>query len=106
MGHPPGAKYYVVRVIRGERVLKVAVWDGVRDYENAPPLDALAVAERMLGTQLHLRVDEGAVEDIETLIDAPLDIPGVGGLVVWTRDHRTYRLIVQQVDKSKQGWLT
>jgi hypothetical protein len=68
------------------------------DYQNAPPLQAIALAEKMPGVQLHLKVDEEALEDIEYLIAAPMDgCPEVGGLVVWARDHRTYRLIVQRL---------
>jgi hypothetical protein len=102
----PGSKYFKGRAILGERVLRSVVWDGVRDYQNAPPLQALAIAEKMRGVQLHLQVDEDAVEDIEVLIRAPLVDPQVGGLVVWTRDHRTYRLIVQRLTKPPQAWLT
>jgi hypothetical protein len=53
-------------------------------------------------------VDENAVEDIHEIITAPLDTcPEVGGLVVWTKDHRTYRLIVQQLTALEDHvWLT
>lgn len=64
----PGKKYFRGRVIRGEQVLRYVVWDGIRNYENAPPLQAIKALEKMEGTQLHLRVDENAVEDIEELI--------------------------------------
>jgi hypothetical protein len=94
----PGAKYFKGRIIRGTRVLLYVVWDGVENYRNAPPLQAIALMEKMPGVQLHLKVDEEALEDIEYLIAAPMDgCPEVGGLVVWTRDHRTYRLIVQRM---------
>ena len=35
------------RIIRGERVLQYVVWDGVHDYENAPPLQGIALVEKM-----------------------------------------------------------
>jgi len=42
-------------------------------------------------------------EDIHKLIAAPLDgCPECGGLVVWARDHRTYKLLVQELIKT--GW--
>jgi len=97
----PGAKYFKGRVIHDRHVLHYVVWDGVRDYENAPPLQAIALAEKMPGLQLHVKVDEDAVEDIYKVIVGPVyDCPEVGGLVVWTKDHRTYRLIVQQLTRS------
>jgi hypothetical protein len=106
MSRRPGSKYFKGRVVYGNRVLRYVVWDGVRNYENAPPLQALAALEKMPGLQLNLRVDETAVEDIEYLITAPMDgCPDCGGLVVWTRDHRTYRLIVQRMAQSPQTWL-
>jgi hypothetical protein len=102
----PGNKYFKGRVIRGQRVLHYVVWDGIRNYENAPPLQAIKAAEKMQGKQLHLRVDKNAVEDIEYLIAAPLQHPEVGGLVVWARDHKTYRAIVQQLTQPGCIWLT
>jgi hypothetical protein len=104
----PGDKYFKGRVIGGERVFHYIVWDGVRDYENQPPLRNLAVVEKT-GKLIYVRVDETAVEDIEdinALIRSPMQFcPDVGGLVVWTRDHRTYRLIVQYVSKHHR-WLS
>lgn len=101
----PGSKYFAGRLVRGERVLRYVVWDGVHAYKNAPPLQAIATVEKMLGIQLHLQIDETAVEDIEELIRIPAEDPEVGGLVVWTQDHRTYRLIVQRLSKSPPAWL-
>jgi hypothetical protein len=96
----PGKKYFKGRCIAGERVLHYVVWDGIYNYENAPPLQAIAMAEKMPGLQLHVKVGADAVEDIYELIAAPLDAcPEADGLVVWTQDHRTYRLIVQQLTK-------
>jgi hypothetical protein len=97
----PGAKYFKGRLIRGERVLHYVVWDGGHGYKNAPPLQALALAEKMRGL-LYVQVGEDAIEDIHEIIDAPCrSCPEVGGLVVWTRDHRTYRLIVRRL--TEQG---
>jgi len=94
----PGSKYFKGRVIHDERVLRFFVWDGVRNYENAPPLQTIALVEKTTGLQLHVKVDEDAVEDIHQIIAGPCrDCPEVGSLVVWTRDHRTYRLIVQRL---------
>jgi hypothetical protein len=99
-----GSKYFKGRIIRGERVLHYVVWDGVRDYENAPPLDAIARAEQMPGTQLHVKVDASAVEDIHELITAPFEgCPECGGLVVWARDHRTYRRLVRVLEAGFAG---
>jgi hypothetical protein len=99
--HPPGKKYFKGRIIYGERVLHYVVWDGIRNYKDAPPLQAIAKAESMQGLQLHLKVGEEAVEDIVELIAAPLTgCPEAGGLVVWTQDHRTYQLIVRKLARS------
>jgi hypothetical protein len=100
-----GDRYFQGRVIRGQQVLRFVVWDGVRNYKNAPPLLAIKVAEKMQGTQLNPRVDENAVEDIEVLIAAPLECPNVGGLVIWTRNHQTYRSIVRQLTRPGCTWL-
>lgn len=79
-------------------MLRYIIWDGVHDYENAPPLQAIALVEKMPRLQVHVKVDEDAVEDIHQIITGPCQVcPEVGGLVVWTRDHRTYRLIVQRL---------
>lgn|SRR5262249_2647275 len=94
----PGSKYFTGRIICGERVLRYFIWDGVRDYENAPPLQTIALVEKTTGLQLHVKVDEDAVEDIYEIVASPCQsCPEVGSLVVWTRDHRTYRLIVHQL---------
>jgi hypothetical protein len=102
----PGNKYFKGRCIQGQQVLHYVVWDGVRNYENAPPLQAIAALEKMHGKQLQLRVDKDAVEDIEYLIAAPLQHPEVGGLVVWARDHKIYRSIVQRLTQPGCTWLT
>jgi hypothetical protein len=86
--HPPGKKYFKGRIIKGERVFHYAIWDGVRNYENKPPHPK---------RWLSLRVDETTLEDIETLICIPADDPKIAGLVVWTRDHRTYQMIVRRL---------
>jgi hypothetical protein len=54
----PGTKYFKGRAVQGERVLHYIVWDGVHDYERAPPLDAFAQIVPP-GIQLHLKVDDG-----------------------------------------------
>jgi hypothetical protein len=54
-----------------------------------------------MGPVVYVRVDEDAIEDIYELIDAPRSCPEMGGVVVWTRDHRTYRLIVHRL--TEQG---
>jgi hypothetical protein len=104
----PGSQYFKGRCVCGERVMHYVIWDGVRDYEKVPPLEVLDLVEKMPGQQLHVQVDENAVEDIHEIITAPLDTcPEVGGLVVWTKDHRTYRLIVQQLTALEDHvWLT
>jgi hypothetical protein len=104
--HPLDKKYFKGRIIRGERALHYVVWDGIRNYKNAPPLQAIAQFENMQGVQLHLKVGEKAVDDIEHLIAAPLCYRGVGGLVVWTENHRTYQLIVQRLTQPGRIWLT
>jgi hypothetical protein len=55
----------------------------------------------MQGRQLNLKVGETAVEDIKELIAAPLHAQKTGGLVVWTENHRTYQLIIQQLTKQR-----
>jgi hypothetical protein len=102
----PGDKYFKGRVIQGQQVLRYVVWNGIRNYQNAPPLDAIKASENMQGTQVHVRVDGNAVEDIEVLIAAPLQHPNVGGLVVWARDHQTYLSIVQRLTQPGCTWLT
>jgi hypothetical protein len=97
--HRPGSKYFKGRLVCGERVFHYVIWDGVHNYENPPPLQALVLAEKM-GPLVYVRVDEDAVEDIQELIDAPRSYPEMNGVVVWTRDHRTYRLIVHQLVKT------
>ena len=42
----PGNKYFKGRCIQGQQVLHYVVWDGVRNYENAPPLQAIAQLSR------------------------------------------------------------
>jgi hypothetical protein len=70
----------------------------VSNYEKAPPLRAIALVEKMPGLQLHVKIDEDAVEDIRQIITGPLyACPEVGGLVVWAQDHRTYQLIMQRL---------
>jgi hypothetical protein len=98
----PGSKYFKCRLICGEQLLQVVVWDGVCGFENAPPLQVIALIEKMRGVQLCVQVDEDAIEDIHEVIAAPCrSCPEVGGLVVWTRDHRTYCLIVHRL--TEQG---
>lgn len=87
-------------------MLHYVIWNEIRNYKNAPPLAAIAQAENMQGVQVHLKVGEEAVEDIEHLIAAPLYDPEVGGLVVWTKNHRTYQLIVRQLTQPGCVWLT
>jgi hypothetical protein len=100
------SRYFKGRVICGQQVLRYVVWDGIRNYENAPPLQAIKALEKMQGTQVHVRVGADAVEDIEVLIAAPLEHPDVGGLVVWTRDHKTYRSILRRLTQPGHIWLT
>jgi hypothetical protein len=79
-------------------VIRYVVWDGVRNYEQAPPLGVIALAEKMPGLQLYVKVGEDAVEDVHQIIAGPLHAcPEVGGLVVWAQDHRTYQLITQRL---------
>jgi hypothetical protein len=59
--NPPGSKYFKGRYIRGARVLHYVVWDGIHDYLNTPPLQAIALVEKMPGLQLHVKVDADAV---------------------------------------------
>jgi hypothetical protein len=105
MTNKSGDKYFKGRVICGQNVLHYVVWNGVHNYENTPPLQAIKALEKMQGIQLHVRVGEDAVEDIEVLLAAPLEKPGVGGLVVWTEDDQTYRSIVQRLTKPGCNWL-
>jgi hypothetical protein len=94
--------YFKGRTVCGKRVFHWVIWDGVHDYANEPPLQAFAAQ----GLPLHLKVGEDAVEDIYDLIHAPMADPEVGGLVVWTEDHRTYRLIVRELSRREVTWLT
>src|SRR5262245_17654368 len=95
----PGSKYFKGRIFAGERVLHYIIWDGVRDYQNEPPLKGIAA--QFPGVALHVKVDADAVEDIEdlhVLLSSPIDAcPDCGSLVMWARDHWTYRLIVQHL---------
>ena len=104
----PGSKYFKGRIYQGKRVLHYIIWDGVRDYRNEPPLKIIAA--QFEGTALHVKVDAQAIEDIDdlhALLAAPLDgCPDCGALVMWARDHRTYRRIVQHLTDPDRIWLT
>jgi hypothetical protein len=100
----PGSKYFKGRLVGRERVLQYVIWDGVRDFQNVPP-QALALTEKMQGLQLYVQVDADSVDDIREVIVGPYRAcPEAGGLVVWTRDHRTYRRIVRRL-MGDAAWL-
>ena len=92
----PGAKYFKGRLYDGSGMCPWVVWDGVRAYENEPP-PSLLVAEKLIAQIRSLRAGS---ETITTLLK------NSDGVVLWARDHRTYRAIVENIQRQSDGWLS
>jgi hypothetical protein len=85
-------------------MLPYVIWDGLHDYENVPPLQIIALREKMQGLQLYVQVGADSVKDIHEVIACPYRAcPEAGGLVIWTRDHQTYRRIVRRLMRMACG---
>jgi hypothetical protein len=88
-------KYLRGALIKGRDYVRFVMWDGIRNYENEPPISALCAAEQLDREMLLVvKIDHAQGQSV---LDA---VEGAAGctndLVVWARDHRTYRFAVDE----------
>jgi hypothetical protein len=98
----PGSKYLKGRAYDGDRMCPWVIWDGVRAYRNSPPPGLLQTENlngRIVIAQIKSRT--AGIETIDAILKA-----GAESVVLWARDHKTYRAIVQNVKRQSDGWLT
>jgi hypothetical protein len=96
----PGHKYFKGRVIAGKRVHHYVVWDGLNNYESAPPPNLLLV-EKLAGRVVIAQIRNGKAgrETITALLMS------CDSVVLWARDTAVYRAIVQNLTQQSDGWL-
>jgi hypothetical protein len=97
----PGQKYFKGRVYERERMVPYVVWDGVRDYESAPP-PGLMLAENLTGRVVIAQVRNRAVgtETIRALLK------DCDSAILWARNNGVYRAIVENITRQSHGWLS
>jgi hypothetical protein len=91
-----GEKYYKSRLrdLDG-RWHRIVVWDGVCDYENEPPLE-LMVYEKLGGKLGIVQINPNMeVSNKDALLEI---IEAFDNVVLWARDHATYRILVDSFE--------
>jgi hypothetical protein len=96
----PEPKYHKSRVYTQGRMCPVVVWDGVHGYENIPP-PALLIAENLMG-----RIGIAQIRNRKAGIDTILALlKETDSVIIWARDHATYRSIVTNIERQSHGRL-
>jgi hypothetical protein len=106
MLHRPGKKLFKGRIIHPttHRVVHYVVWDGVRDYENEPSQELIALLANAAGPDgtvgiVQIRNHKAGRKLIEFL-NGPFD-----HFIIWARDHHTYRAIVDNLEAQSDAWI-
>ena len=95
----PGAKLFKGRIIdpTTHRVVHYVVWDGVRDYGNEPSQELIALFANAAGPSGKVGVvqirNRKAGRNLIEFLDGSFD-----SIIIWARDHRTYRAIVDNLE--------
>jgi hypothetical protein len=88
-----GRKYYKGRLYQDGKTFPYVVWDGVRSYENHPPIELFAA--ELCGPEIAImqigKKPRNIREVLTTLIET------ADSVVLWARDHTTYRAIVDEM---------
>ena len=98
MNHP-GKKLFKGRIIHPatHRVVHYVVWDGVHDYENEPSQELIALFANAAGPSGKVGVvqirNRKAGRNLIEFLDGSFD-----SSIIWARDHRTYRAIVDNLE--------
>ena len=98
MNHP-GKKLFKGRIIHPatHRVVHYVVWDGVHDYENEPSQELIALFADAAGPSGTVGIvqirNRKAGRKLIDFLDGAFD-----HFIIWARDHRTYRAIVDNLE--------
>jgi hypothetical protein len=79
---------YYFQMYQGERVVRICVWNGIRNYRNHPP-DELIIGPKVMLMQ----VNEESIEErssIGMLEGLPASFDTV---IFWTKNHKVYRKV-------------
>jgi hypothetical protein len=100
----PGTKYFKGRIVCGDTVSHLIIWDGVRDYQNGLP----AVGAMMVlppGDVIIAHINKQRAETPITKLfqqlraASPTTSPNVH-VILCARDHTTYRRLVNAFESS------
>ncbi len=101
---PPGKKYFKGRIYVGDAVHHYVIWDGVRDFQNAPseaviaaefPRPPRAIYTAQVSTEMLMEHSATFMLDVLLLAPEPNS-----HFILWARDHRTYRTIVEEMTRD------
>ena len=96
----PGAKYHKTRVhsIDGPKIASIVIWDGIKNYENEPPIPSIVIAEKfdakkLLVIQVGKDWEEGELR-FQLGIEAAYDGADV---IFYAANHAVYRQLCRSI---------
>ena len=95
----PGEKYFKGRVYNGSEVHHYVVWDGIHDYQNMPPVAGVMMMEFPPGRgDIHIVQIGKPGAGVQPTLNALMALGPDVHMILWARDHRTYRAIVKELE--------
>jgi hypothetical protein len=97
--------YFKGRIYHGAEVHHYVVWDGVRDYQSLPPVAGVLATEFPAGTGTVYIAQIGKPgRSVRTALLGLIATGSNTHVILWARDHRTYRDIVKEMERG-DAWL-
>jgi hypothetical protein len=85
-------KYFKGRLYWRGKMYPYVVWDGVRSYKSTPPPE-LADAEQLYGKLIIAQLGKKP-SNVRQLLSTLIETSD--SIILWARDHTTYRAIVAE----------
>jgi hypothetical protein len=91
-----GDRYFVVGLYRGGQRVPVMVWNGVKDYANDVPNGLVGLVASQSTGKIGI-VQVGKPVGVKgRSIRKTVDALSFGGVILWARNQKTYRSIVEE----------